>query len=116
MANSTNSDQPQNRTLQPAVRRASGAYNPGPVTGEDAPNAELAVVQAQRNDLQLEEFPEGPYGAASPSESLGKSQAWEPGQASVSAFRDANPVFSDRKLAEHEPPAQAPRGSIEGQN
>lgn len=37
---------------------------------------DLATVESQRNDLIPEEFPEGPYGASTLSESLGKSSPW----------------------------------------
>ena len=94
----------------------SGSYNPGPVNESEWPNAELSMVQAQQKDIQLEEFPEGPYGAATNTKRLGKSTPWKPGQAAVSAFRDSNPITSDRKVALKEPPFRAPKGSIEGQN
>jgi hypothetical protein len=89
----------------------SGAYDPGPVDG-----AELAGVEAWQNDLQLEEFPDGPYAAASDPPRLGKSSPWRPGQRVVSSFRDQNPVTSERKVAAEEPPFDAPEGSIEGEN
>ncbi|MEK3881773.1 hypothetical protein [Paenibacillus sp. PL2-23] len=37
---------------------------------------DVSTVESQRNDLALEEFPEGPYGATLLSESLGKSSPW----------------------------------------
>jgi hypothetical protein len=93
----------------------SGSYHPGPVT-DDQQSAELSYVQAQQNDLLLEEFPDGPYGAAT-NEPLGKSAPWKDGQRSISAFRDQNPAFSDRKVPLDEPDTDgAPRGTIEGQN
>ncbi|MCF8563500.1 hypothetical protein LLE49_01920 [Alicyclobacillus tolerans] len=95
----------------------SGSYNPGPVQdNEYVPNAESSTVQAMNDDILLEEFPEGPYVAATNETKLGKTSPWKPGQVSVSAFRDSNPVDSDRKTVLHEPEFDAPEGSIEGQN
>lgn len=94
----------------------SGAYHPGPSKVKEMPTEELATVQSQQLDLMLEEFPDGPYGAATNAPKLGKSTPWREGQAVVSSFRDQNPVSSDRKVALDEPPFDAPKGSIEGQN
>lgn len=77
---------------------------------------ELSYVQAQQKDILPEEFPEGPYGAATNEKKLGKTSPWREGQAVVSAYRDQNPAFSDRKVPLDEPPFHAPKGSIEGQN
>lgn len=99
-----------------AIRsKSSGAYDPGPIGNEDGSSPELSYVQAWQDDLQLEEFPEGPYGSPITGP-MGKSGPWQKGQVSVSAHRDQNPVGSDRKLAEHEPPFEAPPGTQEGQN
>ncbi|MCL6453700.1 MAG: hypothetical protein K6T78_08775 [Alicyclobacillus sp.] len=93
----------------------SGGYNPGPLDPHD--NQELSYVQAQQDDILLEEFPEGPYGSSRSEPVKGKSTPWEPGQRAISAYRDQNPVFSDRKVPLDEPPTHGqPRGSIEGQN
>lgn len=101
----------------PPIRSvASGAYDPGPVTTEDAPNPELSYVQSQRQDILPEEFPEGPYGASALTDGLGKSTPWEHGQRRVSAHRDQNPMRSDRQTPTREPERHAPRGSIEGQS
>jgi hypothetical protein len=100
----------------PVESAESGAYNPGPVVTEDAPNPEISYVQSMRNDVLPEEFPEGPYGSAALAEGIGKSEPWRPGQRAVSPFRDQNPVGSDRTTPLEEPDAGAPRGSIEGQN
>ncbi|MCL6597853.1 MAG: hypothetical protein K6T81_03850 [Alicyclobacillus macrosporangiidus] len=89
----------------------SGTYNPGPVEPADTD-----VVEAWKNDLQLEEFPDGPYGAATHPDKLGKSSPWRPGQQTVSHLKDQNPVTSDRKVAREEPPANAPEGTIESEN
>jgi hypothetical protein len=94
----------------------SGWYNPGPIHDTDLPNAELSSVQARDYDILREEFPEGPYGAATNEEKLGKTSPWRPGQAVVSSLRDQNPMSSDRQVTLDEPPARAPKGSIEGQN
>lgn len=101
----------------------SGVYDPGPVNDtqpetdpSDVATAELTYVQKQQNDLMLEEFPDGPYGAATNEAQLGKSEPWRKGQIAVSAWRDQNPVASDRTTPVHEPDANARPGSIEGQN
>lgn len=93
----------------------SGSYHPGSIGNENGGSPELSYVQAWQDDLQIEEFPDGPYGSAR-NLPFGKSSPWQRGQASVSAHRDQNPVNSDRKLAEEEPPFEAPPGTIEGQN
>lgn len=99
----------------------SGSYDPGPVAQDETSSArlntaELSTVQAQQNDILLEEFPEGPYGAATDQPATGKSTPWTPGQQSVSAFRDANPVDSNRKVAIHEPARDAPKNTVEAEN
>lgn len=97
----------------------SGSYNPGPFNPvtDDAEPRELSYVEAQKKDIMLEEFPEGPYGAATNEDTLGKSTPWKPGQRSISVDRDQNPVFSNRKTPLHEPSTDgAPLGTIEGQN
>ncbi|MFD1674914.1 hypothetical protein [Alicyclobacillus fodiniaquatilis] len=97
----------------------SGAYNPGPVKAgdNDYPTAELAGVQQHIYDLAVEEFPEGPYGAAHNAAHLGKETEWKPGQAVSGRFRDSNMIRSDRTVATEEDDfkGQAP-GSIEGQS
>ncbi|WDM03075.1 hypothetical protein JI721_14950 [Alicyclobacillus cycloheptanicus] len=93
----------------------SGSYDPGPIGNEDGQSPELSTVIKQQHDLMLEEFPEGPVGAAT-SPPLGKSTPWRPGQRSVSAHRDQNPVDSNRTIPLHEPSHNAPRGTEEGQN
>jgi hypothetical protein len=40
---------------------------------------ELKTVESQRNELVPEEFPDGPYGAAT-NQKLGKSSPWRPHQ------------------------------------
>lgn len=94
----------------------SGAYRPGPVNETGMPTSELAIVQANRNDLALEEFTEGPYGAATDAPRLGKTSPWRPGQMYSPRFRDANPIDSDRTVPLQEPPADAREGTIEAEN
>ncbi|MCL6445868.1 MAG: hypothetical protein K6T83_20875 [Alicyclobacillus sp.] len=103
------------QTRSPLQSTNSGWYDPGPVNETELPNAELSTVQAHVLDLQLEEFPEGPYGAAT-SEPLGKSTPRRDGQTSVSPFRDQNPMGSDRKVALHEPPDDDPIGTLDGES
>lgn len=45
--------------------------------------SELSTVESQRNEILQEEFPEGPYGAATNEELLGKATGWEKGQHST---------------------------------
>lgn len=47
---------------------------------------ELSTVKSLHSDLIPEEFPEGPYGAATHEKKLGKSSPWRPGQHTTSAF------------------------------
>lgn len=47
---------------------------------------DLSTVESQRNDLTLEEFPEGPYGSDLLTESLGKSTPWRSNQRSAVRF------------------------------
>lgn len=51
---------------------------------------DLNTVESQRNDLSVEEFPEGPYGISLPVESLGKSSPWRENQRASSAFEYEN--------------------------
>lgn len=96
----------------------SGGYNPGPIDeGEnDFPNAELWPVQSHVYDLAVEEFAEGPYGAAHDEEKLGKVSEWKPGQAVSGRFRDTNMIRSDRTVALDEPDFEEPPGTMEGQS
>nr|WP_089971257.1 hypothetical protein [Lihuaxuella thermophila] len=47
---------------------------------------ELSTVKSLHNDLIPEEFPEGPYEAATHEKKLGKSSPWRPGQHMTSNF------------------------------
>ncbi|MGC5327614.1 hypothetical protein [Brevibacillus sp. SYSU BS000544] len=47
--------------------------------------SELKTVESQRNEIYFEEFPEGPYGAATNEQFLGKATGWEEGQYSTQA-------------------------------
>ena len=94
----------------------SGLYNPGPSLGSQPLSNELSYVRALQNDLMLEEFPEGPYGAPEPA-TLGKSSPWKVGQAVISPHWDQNPMESNRKRPAEERPFESRSvGSIEGQN
>lgn len=96
----------------------SGAYDPGPIKERenDYPNAELWQVQSHMYDLAIEEFPEGPYGAASDEVFLGKVSEWEPGQAVSGRFRDSNMIRSDRHVATAEDDFTEPPGTTEAQS
>lgn len=88
----------------------SGSYHPGPIGNAGGDSAELSYVTAQRDNLMIEEFAEGPYGAPEP-DWLGKSTAWESGQRVVSSHRDQNPVDSNSKVPLDEPPTEDPLGT-----
>ncbi|WP_067617443.1 hypothetical protein [Alicyclobacillus acidiphilus] len=96
----------------------SGSYDPGPIEeGEtDYPTAELWEAQSATYDLAVEEFPDGPYGAATNASRLGKSSDWLPGQAVSGRYRDANMIRSDRHVALHEPESDAPENTLESEN
>lgn len=95
------------RSPLPIESTNSGSYNPGPVTNADGFSAELSYVSAQRDNLMIEEFSDGPYGAPETT-TLGKSTTWEPLQQVVSAHRDQNPVESNSKTPRTEPPTVDP--------
>lgn len=56
---------------------------------------DVTTTESHRNDLALEEFPEGPYGSTLLSESLGKSSPWRIDQRSSEQFG-----FENRELHE----------------
>jgi len=97
-------------------RYNSGSYHPGPINENGQPTAELSVVQAHDLDLQHEEFPEGPYGAATNETKLGKTSLWKPGQRFVSRYRDQNPIGSDRKVPLGEEDMLPSADSLDQQN
>lgn len=47
---------------------------------------EVSTVESLHNDVFPEEFPEGPYGAATNEEKLGKTSPWEPDQHAAPQF------------------------------
>lgn len=47
---------------------------------------DVSTTESHRNDLALEEFPEGPYGSTLLSESLGKSSPWRIDQRASERF------------------------------
>ncbi|QDX95592.1 hypothetical protein EEL32_18910 [Brevibacillus laterosporus] len=51
--------------------------------GSDEEYMELSTVQSQRNEILQEEFPEGPFGAATNENKLGKATGWENDQHST---------------------------------
>ncbi len=57
--------------------------------------ADLSTVESMRNDLLNEEFPEGPYGASLPADSLGKSTPWRAEQRTANAFDYENRELHD---------------------
>lgn len=115
-------DETQNRSLtgndgNTVDSPNSGGYNPGPSTQNDGyPTQELWQVESMRGDLAIEEFAEGPYGAATDEPQLGKTTEWKNGQAVSGRYRDSNLISSDRRTALKEPPFDAPRGSLDGEN
>jgi hypothetical protein len=108
-------DEENETNEQPLSSVNSGTYNPGPPTKDDLPTEELSGVQAHVLDLALEEFAEGPYGAATNEEKLGKVSEWKEGQAFSGRFRDSNLISGDRKVAMEEQPAIG-RDNLEKQN
>lgn len=57
-----------------------------PTSKEDY--SELKTVESQRNTIYFEEFPEGPYGAATNEQFLGKATGWEDSQHSTNVRFD----------------------------
>lgn len=49
-------------------------------------HTDLSTVESQRNDLAVEEFPEGSAGTSLPTESLGKSTPWRAEQRAAGRF------------------------------
>lgn len=62
------------------------------------PETDLSTVLSRSNDLTAEEFPDGPYGASLPVESMGKSSPWREDQRSPNSY-----MYENRELhAGHE--------------
>lgn len=59
------------------------------------PTTDLATVESQRHDIIPEEFPDGPYGATTDADFLGKSSPWLQDQRSLSAFGYENKQFHE---------------------
>ncbi|WP_126425450.1 hypothetical protein [Brevibacillus marinus] len=64
---------------------------------------ELQTVQSQRNEILQEEFPEGPYGAATDEVYLGKATGWEEGQHSTDTRFTYEARNFHQGLSRHEP-------------
>lgn len=116
-----NDKNPANDSQQPPTEReralrATGRYQPPPVTDDTVPQAELGVVRAHDLDLAPEEFAEGPYGSIRNDPRLGKVTPRIPNQSTQSPLRDAQPITSDRKVVLQQPTSTDPPGTIEGQN
>ncbi len=60
---------------------------------KNEPYSELSTVESQRNEIIPEEFPEGPYGAPTNEERLGKATGWEKDQHVISNFTYENRNF-----------------------
>lgn len=58
---------------------------------------DVSTVESQRNDITLEEFPEGPYGSSLLFESLGKSSPWRVDQRSAHRFDYENHELHRRR-------------------
>ncbi|QAY66619.1 hypothetical protein [Paenibacillus protaetiae] len=66
--------------------------------------SDFSDVESQRHDLIPEEFPEGSYGSAMTSSSLGKSTPWQAGQHRVSAYGYENKrQHNDQNRSRHYP-------------
>lgn len=62
---------------------------------------DVSTVESQRNDLVLEEFPEGPYGSALTSESLGKSSPWRVDQRTAHRFDYENHELHEEEVRDY---------------
>jgi hypothetical protein len=62
---------------------------------------DVSTVESQRNDLVLEEFPEGPYGSALMSESLGKSSTWRVDQRTAHRFDYENHELHEGEVRDY---------------
>ncbi|GAA4717524.1 hypothetical protein [Brevibacillus fulvus] len=70
--------------------------------------SELSTVESQRNEILQEEFPEGPYGAATNEVKLGKATGWEPQQHSTSPRFTYETRKMHQDLSRHEPASHPP--------
>jgi len=64
--------------------------------------SELSTVESMRNEILPEEFPDGPYGAATHEVKLGKATGWEDQQHRVSNLAYEYRNFH-QNLPRHEP-------------
>jgi hypothetical protein len=71
-------------------------------------SVDLTYIHAARQTIQIEEFPEGPYGSATTEAKPGKVTPWEAGQQVATRFKDENPQFSRGTMP---PPGEEPPGS-----
>lgn len=60
---------------------------------KNTPYTDLATVESQRNDIIPEEFPEGPYGAATNEDVLGKETPYLASQHAAPRFTYENREF-----------------------
>jgi hypothetical protein len=68
----------------------------GPFKKEDRqPTTDLATVESQRHDVFPEEFPDGPYGAATNADFLGKDSPWLQDQRAAPRFSYENKQFHE---------------------
>lgn len=51
-----------------------------------SPVEDDVIIEKVRVELASEEFPEGPYGAATPSPSIGKSTPWRDNQSAANPY------------------------------
>ncbi|MGV2884239.1 MULTISPECIES: hypothetical protein [Paenibacillus] len=62
---------------------------------------DVSTVESQRNDITLEEFPEGPYGSSLMSESLGKSSPWRVDQRTAHRFDYENHELHEGEVRDY---------------
>jgi hypothetical protein len=67
------------------------------------PYTDVATVESLRHDVIPEEFPDGPYGAATNEELLGKSEPWLRDQRALSNYAYENRQFH-ADLPRRDPP------------
>ncbi len=59
------------------------------------PYSEVSTVKSQRDEYMLEEFPEGPYGAAHNEDVLGKESPWYSTQHAAPQYSYENRTFHE---------------------